>query len=271
MGGKMDSMVKKGSLDVGCGKYSFELEGPEPKDNSAPKDGKNKQCVPSMIFPMGFERKEALETIIPQFCSQRDVEDKMFDKDSKYPSLSYRSQVYPDMTVNLAITRNKECSDRSSTFVTKDRCKHLLGGVAVDACSVNQDEDKMGGTVDDGCLTYSIKASQNKLDYAKGTCHVDITQYFDGKNYKLDAVIKDAKNGLLAQCKNEKLQIDRVVLCQTGNHSVLPKMVQMVQRDDGRLWVSYQGAGFISDDKVCKGGKDKYKDGKRSMSCTITC
>jgi hypothetical protein len=270
MGPQSNSMVKKGSMDVGCGTYSFELNGPPAeKDTSLPNDGTNKQCVPSSPYPMGFNRKEALETIIPQFCSRGDVNNQLLGKDSKYPTLEYRSLEYPDMLVNIAIAWKADCKDTISTFVDKDRCQHLLGGIGVDACSVNQDDDKMGGTVDEGCLTYSTKGTHRKGDVAHGTCSIDITQYFDGKNYKVDGIIKDAKGGLLSQCKDEKAKINEVVICQTGNHGMLPMMVHLIQRDDGTLSVSYDKQDFRS--TICKGHDSKYKDGKKSISCPFSC
>jgi hypothetical protein len=164
-------VFKSGSIDVCCGKYSYSISEPEKKDTSAPKDGTNKQCVATKSNPLGFDRDEAMNTIIPQFCGGDSVKDQTFKKDSKYPTLDYRSKVYPDMMVNLAISRGK-CDDNTSMFVNKDRCQHMLGAILVDACTTDTKADKMGGTLDDQCVPYSIKILHAQADYAKGTCSV---------------------------------------------------------------------------------------------------
>jgi hypothetical protein len=264
-------MLKSGSIDVGCGKYSYSITEPEKKDTSAPKDGTNKQCVTAKSNPLGFDRDEAMNTIIPQFCGGDSVKDQTFEKDSKYPTLDYRSKVYPDMMVNLAISRGK-CDDNTSMFVSKDRCQHMLGAILVDACTTDTKADKMGGTLDDQCVTYSIKTSQAKAEYAKGTCSVTLTHYYDGKSYKIDGTVKDAKGGLLSQVKDAKAELNTQAIVQTGNHGVLGKSVMATQRQDGTMSIQYTSdQTFSTVDKQCKGGKDKFKDGKRTIECTFTC
>ena len=141
-------MVKKGSLDVGCGKYSFSLNGPPKPLPSSSTDGTNRNCVPAgrSNDSMGMHRDEARNTIIPQFCSRGDVKDQTFGKDSTYPKLDYRSLEYPDIMVNIEITRNKECNDKTTTFVPENGCRHFLSDVLLDGCN---------SFIGDSCLAVS--------------------------------------------------------------------------------------------------------------------
>jgi hypothetical protein len=204
-------MVKSSSLDVECGCYSYSLSGPPPIASSSTPDGTDQKCLAEKSNHLGFDCLEAIDTIIPQFCTQAA---QLLKKTTKLPTLDFRSKIYPETVVNVAIT-DFTCGSNTGVSIGEDRCKHLLGRLA-DSCTTNTITDRMGGILIDQCITYSIKSSQPQTDFVHGTCSVGITQYYDGTKYSIDAVFKDVKGGLLTQCTGigEKADIDKAILCR---------------------------------------------------------
>jgi hypothetical protein len=267
-GVEQQSMLKKGSLNVGCGTYSYSLDGPPPKDTSGSAEGTNKVCLPAKQGPMGFDREEAISTLVPQFCGQDLIKNQSFGKKSKLPLIGdFRSQVYPEMTVSLAMTGYK-CAEETLQFVGTDHCIQMLG-VLIDGCSTDTRTEKMGGTLDDQCVSYSVTNTPQR-DWAPGTCSVAITQY-DGKDNTFEATIKDSKGQLLGQCKKSPSSKGLASVCEERGHGVLKTPVSMAWWDGGVIQVFYQKTLFKTTESNCKGGSDKYKDGKRSITCDLAC